>query len=324
MVQPTITNLRFANTSLTYDMNITSRVGGAFTGFKPVFENSSINMDGTKVVFSNDNQSATVGYSAQLRATMNTTNDFVSPMIDTQRVSLCLISNRIDSLVETDVNMATHDDRTVATATTIALSNTNGNITSTNSGVRALFDTLDIGKYITVSGASNSNNNAKYLITNYSNDGTTATISVLPNPGTNESATNSITVKQHEKFLDDIAPSGATNKTNYLTRRFTLANPSTAIKILYEANRPASCTIEIYRKVITDGAEQTFDTIPWTKVIQETADIADGNISDFKERTHLVSDLNEFSAVAIKIVMKSTNTAFVPKIKNLRVIALAL
>jgi hypothetical protein len=324
VVQPTITNLRFANTSLTYDMNITSRVGGAFTGFKPVFENSSINMDGTKVVFSNDNQSATVGYSAQLRATMNTTNDFVSPMIDTQRVSLCLISNRIDSLVETDVNMATHDDRTVATATTIALSNTNGNITSTNSGVRALFDTLDIGKYITVSGASNSNNNAKYLITNYSNDGTTATISVLPNPGTNESATNSITVKQHEKFLDDIAPSGATNKTNYLTRRFTLANPSTAIKILYEANRPASCTIEIYRKVITDGAEQTFDTIPWTKVIQETADIADGNISDFKERTHLVSDLNEFSAVAIKIVMKSTNTAFVPKIKNLRVIALAL
>ena len=93
---------------------------------------------------------------------------------------------------------------------------------------------------------------------------------------------------------------------------------------MYEANRPTSCTIEVYRKVITDGSEQTFDTIPWTLIPIEITDSADGSRSDFKERTHLVSDLEEFSAVAIKIVMKSTNTAFVPKIKNLRVIALAL
>ena len=325
IVQPSITNIRFSDTTLTYDMNIVSRTGGTFTGFKPVPENINKEFDSTKVIFSNDNQSATVGYSAQLRANLSTINDFVSPMIDGQRVSLCCISNRINNLVETDVNLSTHDDRVaVNNDSNIAFSATNSNITTTNSAARALFDTLDIGKFITVTGSANANNRLKYQITNYKNDGTTATVSVTPAPGTNENAGTGTTITQHEKFLGDIAPKGATNGANYLTRRFTLENPSTAIKVLYEANRPTSCTIEVYRKVITDGSEQTFDTIPWTLIPIEITDSADGSPTTFKERTHLVSDLAEFSAVAIKIVMKSTNTAFVPKIKNLRVIALAL
>jgi hypothetical protein len=208
--------------------------------------------------------------------------------------------------------------------TNVEFSATNSTITTTNSAARALFDTLDIGKFITITGASNANNNQKYQITNFKNDGTTATVSVTPAPGTNEGASNAVTIVQHEKFLGDIAPTGTTNAANYVTRRFTLENPSTAIKVLYDANRPTSCTIDVYRKVITDGTEQTFDTIPWTKIPNEIADTADGSPTEFKERTHIVSDLPEFSAVAIKIVMKSTNTAFVPKIKNLRVIALAL
>ena len=325
IAQPSITNIRFADTTLTYDMNIVARTGGTFTGFQPVPENLNKEFDSTKVIFSNENQSATVGYSAQLRANLTTTNDFVSPMIDDQRVSLCCISNRVDNLLETDVTLSPHDDRTAVNANTnVAFSATNSTITTTNSAARALFDTLDIGKFITVTGASNANNNQKYQITNFKNDGTTATVSVTPAPGTDEGASNAVTIVQHEKFLGDIAPTGTTNAANYVTRRFTLENPSTAIKVLYDANRPTSCTIDVYRKVITDGTEQTFDTIPWTKIPNEIADTADGSPTEFKERTHIVSDLPEFSAVAIKIVMKSTNTAFVPKIKNLRVIALAL
>ena len=325
IAQPSITNIRFADTTLTYDMNIVARTGGTFTGFQPVPENLNKEFDSTKVIFSNENQSATVGYSAQLRANLQTTNDFVSPMIDDQRVSLCCISNRVDNLLETDVTLSPHDDRTaVSSNNTVAYSATDSTITTTNSAARALFDTLDIGKFITTTGGSNANNRQKYQITNYKNDGTTATVSVTPAPGTNESASTAVTIVQHEKFLGDIAPTGTTNAANYVTRRFTLENPSTAIKVLYDANRPTSCTIDVYRKVITDGTEQTFDTIPWTKIPNEIADTADGSPTEFKERTHIVSDLPEFSAVAIKIVMKSTNTAFVPKIKNLRVIALAL
>jgi hypothetical protein len=325
LIQPTLTNIRFAQTSLTYDMNVQNKTGNTFTGYKPVGENVNQIYNEPKIILSKENETASVGYSAQIRATFNTLNDFVSPMIDAQRVSLCCIANRIDNRVETDVNLSTHDDRTAVSAdTNVAFSNTNGTITTTNSATRDLFDTLDIGKYITVSNAANTNNNVKYLISNYKNDGTTATITTTPAPGTDEGASNAVTIVQHEKYLHDIAPAGASNLANYVTRRFTLANPSTAIKILYEANRPASCSIDVYYKRITDGTEQKFETIPWVKVETEVSDSADGEATIFTERTHLVEGLAEFSAVAIKIVMKSTNTSFVPKIKNLRVIALAL
>jgi hypothetical protein len=324
LIQPTLTNIRFAQSSLTYDMNVQNKAGGTFTGYQPVQENINQIYDEPKIIKSKENENTTVGYSAQIKATFNTLNDFVSPMIDSQRVSLCCISNRIDSRVETDVNLSTHDDRTAVSANTNVAFNTSGVITTTDSATRALFDTLDIGKYITVSGAANAGNNQKYLISNYRNDGTTATITTTPVPGVTESASNAVTIVQHEKFLHDIAPTGASNLANYVTRRFTLENPSTAIKILYEANRPASCTIDVYYKRITDGSEQKFETIPWVYLATEVSDSADGEATTFRERTHLVDGLAEFSAVAIKIVMKSTNTSFVPKIKNLRVIALAL
>ena len=102
--------------------------------FQPVPENLNKEFDSTKVIFSNENQSATVGYSAQLRANLQTTNDFVSPMIDDQRVSLCCISNRVDNLLETDVTLSPHDDRTAVNANTnVAFSATDSTITTTNS-----------------------------------------------------------------------------------------------------------------------------------------------------------------------------------------------
>ena len=324
LIQPTLTNIRFAQSSLTYDMNVQNQAGGTFTGYQPVGENVNQIYDAPKIINSKENETATVGHSAQIRATFNTLNDFVSPMIDAQRVSLCCISNRIDSRIETDVNLSTHDDRTAVAANTNVAFNTSGIITTTNTAAKALFDTLDIGKYITVTGAANATNNQKYLISNYKNDGTTATITVTPPPGVTESASNAVTIVQHEKYLSDIAPTGASNLANYVTRRFTLANPSTAIKILYEANRPTSCTIDVYYKRITDGSEQKFETIPWAYLATEVGDSPDGEPTVFRERTHLVDGLADFSAVAVKIVMKSTNTSFVPKIKNLRVIALAL
>ncbi len=324
IIQPSITNIRFADTTLTYDLNIAD-VANTFTGYQPVPDNGNVYFDERKYIFSVDNQSASRGYSAQLKATMFTTNSFVSPMIDTQRVSLCTVSNRIDNLTEDLVNEPAFDDRTAVSAdVNVAFSNTNGTITTTNSATRDLFDTLDIGKYITTTGASNADNNKKYLITDYLNDGTTATLTVSSVPGTDESASSAVTIVQHEKYLDNIAPAGATNLANYVTRRFALENPSSAIKILYEMNRPAGSEVKVYYKVLTDGSEKEFDDIAYTLSDTEISDSPDDNPDIFRERTHIVEGISDFSAISVKFAFSSTNTAYVPKIKNLRVIALAL
>ena len=321
IVQPSITNIRFANTELTYDMNIAD-TAGSFTGLKPVPDNGNVYFDNRKYIYSIDNQ-PTAGYSALLVANISSANEFVSPIIDTERMSFCMVANRIDNLTETDVNEPVFDDRTAVSANAnISFDTTNDTIETTDSATRDLFDTLDIGKFITVSGASNAQNNTKYQITNYLNDGTTAKISVSGNLVT-ETAGQSITIVQHEKFIGDIAPNGSTTYANYITRRFSLENPSTAIKVLYEMNRPAGTTVDVYYKALSDGVEQSFDTIPWVKSDTELSDAPDEE-NIFRERTHLVEGIPEFSALSIKFVFKSTNTAHVPKIKNLRVIALAL
>ena len=324
IMQPSITQIVLPDTDITYDLSVTK--GGdrnnTFTGFVSVQANDNYYPDNTLAIKSVDNQS-TNGYSATLKATLVTESIFVSPMIDGQRISLACVSNRVDDLSESDVNIAEFDNRTVVTAqSTIALSNTNSTITTSNADRKLELLTLDIGKTITVSGASNSNNNKDYVVTGVSTDG--ATVTVTPAPGTDESAGSTVTIVQKEKYISDIAPSGATNTANYVTRRFTLENPSTAIRIMYEMNRPNGTEMDVYYKILKDGDEAPFDSIPYILSDIDTSDSPDEESNIFRERTHTVSDLDSFSSIAIKMVFKSSNTVKVPQIKNLRVIALAV
>ena len=45
--------------------------------------------------------------------------------------------------------------------------------------------------------------------------------------------------------------------------------------------------------------------------------------TDFKERTFTADDIPSFKYYRIKLVMTSTNQVYVPRVKNLKVLALA-
>jgi hypothetical protein len=124
--------------------------------------------------------------------------------------------------------------------------------------------------------------------------------------------------------LDSIAPNGTSNVANYITKRFNLENPATAFKILYEANRPDGSNINIYYKIAEEGDVRDFDDIPYFLSTTDEIDNPEENRDIFREREHTISGLNAFSTGAVKIEFTSTSTVDVPRIKNLRVIALAL
>ena len=327
IIQPTISQVKLPDTTLSYDIDIAD-TSDTMSGYINVQENDNYYPKNRKNILSTDNLANndtlnTQGYTARLRATLQTLNNYTTPVIDSQRVSLCMIANRIDDVSESDVNVDAFDLRTVVDGeTTIAFSNTDSTITTANSDQKAELLTLDIGKTITVTGASNAGNNKDYEVINIRDDG--GTIEVSPAPGTNESASSSVTIKQSEKFLSDKAPVGASNKANYVTRRFTLENPSTALKIMYEMNRPSGTNVDVYYKILKDGDDRAFDSIPYVQATIDVTDSPDENDTIFRERVHTVSELDSFSSVAVKLVFKSTNTAYVPKIKNLRVLALAV
>ena len=57
---------------------------------------------------------------------------------------------------------------------------------------------------------------------------------------------------------------------------------------------------------------------------EDTAVTPAESVNVFKEYKYSVKDLPEFTAFQVKIVMKGTNSALAPRIKDLRGIALAV
>ena len=58
-------------------------------------------------------------------------------------------------------------------------------------------------------------------------------------------------------------------------------------------------------------------------IIVPTTVLAKQHYENFKERTFTADDLPSFKYYRIKLVMTSTNQVYVPRVKNLKVLALA-
>ena len=318
--------------------NITYTWAGMDTGYnkqiaRAITENRSYYPPNRQIVASEVNQdaqlgggrtgnaSASAGTSANVTATMTSTSSFLTPVLDAERFSLCLTSNKISNYTRSTFNDTDLDDRIVSTTQpNLAFNVTQKTITSSDSGVKSELLTLDVGKEITISGASG--NNGTYTVTSVSDDG--GTVGIDPAPASNASGNVTVTITQHERYLDGIAPTGTSNASNYMTKRFSLANPSTALKVLFDANRPSPSTINVYYKIVEEGDTRDFDKIPYVLASIDSTDSPDDNENSFKEREYTINNLNSFSSASVKIEMKSTNTVQVPRIKNLRILALAV
>ena len=265
------------------------------------------------------NSSLVAGTSANVIASMKSTSSFLTPVLDSERISLCLTSNKISNYTRSTFNDTDLDDRALGASTDITMDAT-GTISAGSSGtIRDEIKTLDIGKEITISGGNNDGN--IFTVTSVADDGSSFNVS----PATVADSSNiSITITQHERYLDGIAPTGTSNASNYMTKRFSLDNPATALKVLFDANKPSSSTINVYYKIVEEGDTRDFDKIPYRLATIDNLDSSDDNPNLFKEREFTINNLNSFSSAAIKIEMKSSNSVFVPRIKNLRVLALAL
>ena len=119
-----------------------------------------------------------------------------------------------------------------------------------------------------------------------------------------------------EEFVADTAPVGATNLANYVTRTLELTNPADALKIIFDANIPKATDIDVYYKAFSGDTDP--NTLNWIDTgFTVSSKDAEG---EFKERNIEVSNVPDFTKVVIKIVMKSTDSASVPKVQAFRLI----
>ena len=122
-----------------------------------------------------------------------------------------------------------------------------------------------------------------------------------------------------DKYVDDTAPYGASNAANYITRTLSLAEPAEVIKVIFDANIPNGTNVSVYYRTWT-GNDVDLKKLRWndTGFVSDAKDVG----SDFIEREVTKTGIPSFNNVQIKIVFKSTRPVAVPKIKNLRLLAL--
>jgi len=128
---------------------------------------------------------------------------------------------------------------------------------------------------------------------------------------------------------------GDQNAAIYITKQVTLENLATSLKVLFAAHRPASNDIKVMYKILGADESVDFQSLGYryfnTDGSSDTTIQPSADVDDFQEYVYsagvtddgIGDSLTEFISFQIKIIMQGTNTSTPPRIKDLRVLALA-
>lgn len=318
MIHPIVQFQNFRDTSITFNAYTTDHTLSATRSSTPtsILVNRNNPLTSRKVIRSNVNQTTdlTSDKSLKITAAMVSTNDSLSPVIDLTRTSAILIGNRIDNVNSTISNF-THMSRTIVSGNTSIGFNGN-NITTNNITIANIFSSLDVGKTLTITNASNSVNNASVVVSGVSVNGANANVSCFYSFGTEFGSNVSIVVG--DNHIDERAPFNGSFASKYITRQINLVNASKYIRIMFAASVPKDADLEVYYRAGT-GSLGTTNWILITSPLSPIVKTKDPSL--FTDVTYEVEDVPSFTTLAVKIVMKSDNTSAVPLIKDLRIIA---
>lgn len=330
--QPNIGVSTFADTTLTFSAKTTTAKSAdgsetpyvLDTVYSPVAVNDNNVLSRTCLIASAPNQAASAlagSKSFFLKGRMITFNEAVSPVIDMHRLSLTAVKNKVNAPTATNTNVAVVDDRAIAAGGTAIAFNNNGKMGYMSFSVAAdmlVNKTLPIGRTITISGSVTANNGDCTVLAVSPDGATVWTDKVF----TTAAAGAAITITLKELFVSELAPYGSSTISKYVTRKINLANPSTYLKVRLAASIPPAADVEVWYKVNPLGASLAYENVTYTKMTPDFA-IAKNSDGKFYDYEFSLADQVAFDAITVKLVMKSTNTATPPMIKDLRVIACA-
>ena len=298
-------SLDSGNTSFAYSRDLESDV-------KSVVISDNIYFTEPKVVLSEINEKQEIGSNATTRygnqslivnVSMTTDNPNLSPIIDMKRLNAFAITNRLSNPIVYSTDTFTGNN-----------SDTDFTLSGTPESAHHVKVTL--------------NGTTLAPFDDYTISGSTLTITSTPANGAQIVAKITNTIN----YEDDTATLGGSSAGSYITRPITLENPSTALEIRVAGSVRSTSQLRCYFRV-TGGMEQRrIEDIPFTPFnldgttddsvkSSEGQEVLDRDFKDYKWSAENISD---FSSFQIKIVFRGTNSAYAPRIKDLRGIALAV
>jgi hypothetical protein len=320
--------LLFDGASTNYSYRLRDNSSGVLdTEYTSFLQDENLVLDTRKVVY-------TSGNSVFIKAGLVTSDNTVSPMIDSTRVNLIGVKNVIN-----DCGLALNKFTIVD-----AGRNQTGNATLYVSNSTASYSDVYPGSGFVGKAVANTTS-GKIERIEITTEGSgyvgNTNIFLSYDAGGPQSTSENRAVISCES---EISPTGGPAAARYITRRVNLADGFDAnmIRVYLTAYQPSATTIEVYYRVLADEDETLFEDRPYVRMIN----VQQGNESilntlksqvetDFIEYLFKPSTLdcsylgtdgvtyNNFKTFSIKIVMRSSDTNYVPIIKDFRAIALA-
>jgi hypothetical protein len=172
-----------------------------------------------------------------------------------------------------------------------------------------------------------STNNGVFIVSDIQASGNNRTVSLVLDSGitlgAGQPTTANVIMKQLTNFADDIIPVGTSNSANYLSTVMTLSNQSTGFKIYFDLNLPNEADVNIFYRVDKISSSNNIKKKIWIEIGSDGRLVKSPNTEQFTETVYTMQDISQFDQIQVKIAMKTTNTAKIPRIKNLRIIAVA-
>jgi hypothetical protein len=303
------------NTSVSYAFSSEKSTGGitSFKSINPLEDYTMNDGDGRRVL-----NPTTGNNSFILRATISTSNESISPILDITRFGGIFVDNNINDLPLINSGFV------IANSGSAYANSADVTVTITGGG----------GSGATAAATVASNAITAITLTNAGSGYTTSpTITITPGSGGGSGA--SVTYNGEDK------KSGGNAKTRYMTRRVTLADgfDSGDLRVYLTAYKPSGSNIHVYYKVLSGSDSDVFDD----KNYQLMGQLGNPNFvstseTDYRELvfapgttdsannavtyTSGSTAYNTFKTFSIKVVMSGSDTTEVPKVRDLRAIAL--
>ena len=245
--------------------------------------------------------------------TLRSTSKFVSPLVDTTRFTLTTVENDVDNAA------LANSDIYVINAGAGYTSSAVGTVSGGNGTGATLSLTVAAG---IVTKATVTNGGSGYT--------GTPTVTVTD---TGHTGTNFCNIEVGSELDNEGGPINA----KYITRKVNLEDGFEAedIKVIVNAYKPENALIHAYAKVLSPDDASAFDDRDYIQLNQETAtSVHSLNEDDYKEfifkspgdsidyTDTAGTQYKKFKTFSIKLCMLSSNTLKVPKVKDLRAIAL--
>ena len=254
---------------------------------------------------------------------LTTNNPYVAPLIDTKQLGLVLAKNLVDTPTYANKNLS-YDIGTVTSASTTAnliqLSGAYGRLNFVAAGDISNATLITNGTYINITGTNP--NNGQYRVIDVIDSGANVlVVNLSANVVTDLSVSNTYTITNGTKFIAEEAATGGSVYSKYITRQIDFTNDSTSLNLRVDVCKPTDATVTFYYKIKELGETEILSDQEFIEITNVT--VPTSLSGEFYEVEKQLDNLLPFNAVVFKAVFKSTNTAQVPKLKNLRLIALA-